>query len=67
VQVHLALLVKQNLDMPPAKATSGLPQLQLGQLGVVEELSELVRQPLYAKDVLVDADDELEGARLLQR
>jgi hypothetical protein len=59
VQVHLALPVEQDLDRPPAKATSSILQLQLSWLGTVNKLNELVRQPLDAEGVLVDADDKL--------
>lgn len=67
VQVHLALSVKQDLDRPPAETASGLPQLQLSQLGVVDEFDELVGQSFHAMWVLVNEEDELEPPRLLRR
>lgn len=67
VQVRLALLVEQDLDRPPAKAASGLPQLQFGRLNAVDELGKLFLQPLYAEGVLVDAEDELKAPRLLRK
>jgi hypothetical protein len=62
-----ALPVKQDLDRPPTIAASGLLQLQLDRLDVVDKLGELVRQPLDGEGALVDVEDELEGGRLLRR
>jgi hypothetical protein len=51
---------------PQAKAASGLPRLQLGRIGVVDELGELFREPLDAKGILIDAEDEFEVPRPLR-
>jgi hypothetical protein len=45
MQIHISLPLEQDLDRPPAKAAFGLPQLQLGRLGALEEL---VWEPLDA-------------------
>jgi hypothetical protein len=41
--------------------------MQLGRLDAIDELSELVREPLDAEWVVVDAEEELKAALLLRR
>jgi hypothetical protein len=64
---YLVLFVEQYLDRSSKKAAAGLPQMQLGLLGTVNKLGELVWQLLDAEGILVDAKDELEVPRLLRR
>jgi hypothetical protein len=62
VEVHLAAPVEEHVHRPLAEAAASLPQLQCGRLVAVDQLDELVRQPLDSKWVSIEDNDELELA-----